>query len=517
MNTLNLGDLLRRRCETNPALEAIVEPDLERRLTYGDLNAMANRCAHVLSNELGLARGDRVALLLPSGSEFIAMLFGAAKAGAVIVPLNVRLTGSELRFILSDSGAAAIVYHPSLSGLVDSIRAVEEHEIAVAAWVVTGAELTSGYAQALDGLFEKVDDEEPVPAPGGDNDLFIMYTSGTTGQPKGVVQTHQTIMWAGLTWLSVIDLHYEDRWWLPLPLFHVAALIPVVLAVQRGLTLVINAELNPLTAWKTIEQEKVTVGGSVPAILNFLRQAPDFEKANLEHLRCFLTGAAPMPVELIDIYARRGIQIMQGYALTETAGGGCYLSHEFATSKAGSTGKAMLYTDVRVVDDEGNDVAAGVSGEVLFQGPHMMKAYWNNPEATREAFTDDGWLRTGDIAAIDEDGFIFIKDRLKDMIISGGENVYPAEVENTLLGHPGVAEAGVIGQPSEKWGESPFAVVVRADPAITSDDILAHCRDKLSAFKNPKGVAFVDEIPRNPSGKILKRELRVRFPGPAPE
>ena len=220
----------------------------------------------------------------------------------------------------------------------------------------------------------------------------------------------------------------------------------------------------------------------------------------------------------IDILSKNpsmpSIEVVQGYSLTETAGGGCFLFNEYAHSKAGSTGKAMLYTEVRVVDASGNDVASGESGEVLFRGPHLMKEYWNNPEATAETLVD-GWLRTGDIAELDEDGFLFIKDRIKDMIISGGENVYPAEIENALLSHPSVVEAAVIGQPSEKWGESPFAIVVSSDTDLTEGDVLAHCDGKLSRFKQPKGVAFVDTIPRNPAGKVLKKELREQFPGPA--
>lgn len=519
MSSLNLGALLARRASNNPAMEALVEPDLGRRLTFAELNSMANRCARVLADELGIEKGDRVALLLPSGAEFIAMFYGAAKVGAVVVPLNTRLAGPELAYILSDSGASALVYQTAFSTLVDSVRAGDEHPLQVKGWLETGAEssVDSAATRVLEDLFAKVSDAEPELATGGDANLFIMYTSGTTGNPKGVVHTHDTVNWSALTWSSVIDFHYQDRLWLPLPLFHVAALMPLVIAVQRGMTLVINTEFNPATAWKTIADEKVTVGGSVPAILNFMRQAPDFETADLEHLRFFLTGAAPMPVELINIYAKRGIGVMQGYGLTETAGAGCVLSGEFAISKAGSTGKAMLYTEVRVLGEQGRDCVPGESGEVVIRGPHIMKEYWNDPEATRETWTDDGWLRTGDVAAFDEDGFVYIKDRVKDLIISGGENVYPAEVENALLGHPGVAEAAVIGQPSEKWGESPFAIVVRRDPGVTAEGLLEHCKGRLSRFKIPKGVAFADQIPRNPSGKILKRELRQQYPGPAPE
>ena len=515
MSNENLGRLLFRRSSISPQLEACVEPARDKRLSYADINSLANRCC-ALMRGFGIGKGDRIALLLPSGNEFVSLFYGAAKLGAVVVPLNLRLAGAELAYILADSGCRAVFYADLFAPLVANIRADQEHSLSVASWGELGTSPPAGDALAFGQLVSQASDEEPESGPGGDDNMFIMYTSGTTGRPKGVVHSHETVLWSALTWLSVMDLRAGDRLWLPLPMFHVAALIPVVLAVQRGLTLVVSAEFNPMEAWQVIESEKVTVAGAVPAMLNFMRQVPGFAVAKLEHLRGFLTGAAPMPIELIEIYDQRGIEVVQGYSLTETAGGGCFLANEFARSKAGSTGKGMLYTDVRIVDGKGNDVAAGESGEVLFRGPHLMKEYWNNPQATEDAFTD-GWLHTGDIAAFDEDGFIYIKDRIKDMIISGGENVYPAEIENALLSFAGVVEAAVIGQPSDKWGESPFAVIVRKDESVTESALLAHCQTRLSRFKLPKGVAFVESIPRNPSGKILKRELREQFPGPAPE
>lgn len=513
MSNENLGRLLFRRSNLSPQLESCVEPSRNLRLSFAELNSTANRFASLLRN-LGVAQGDRIALLLPSGNEFVGLFYAAAKIGAVVVPLNLRLAGAELAYILEDSGARAVFYADLFAPLVTEIRACEDHELPVQHWIELGSQPATGDALSFSAMFRQASDAEPDTGPGGDTNLFIMYTSGTTGRPKGVVHTHESVLWSALTWLSVMDLRAGDRLWLPLPMFHVAALIPVVLAVQRGLTLVVTAEFNPAEAWQVIEKEKVTVAGAVPAMLNFMRQVPGFAAAELKHLRCFITGAAPMPVELIEIYAKRGIEVVQGYSLTETAGGGCFLANEFAASKAGSTGKAMLYTDVRVIDANGEDVAAGESGEVLFRGPHLMKEYWNNPKATKAAFTG-GWLHTGDVATVDEDGFIYIKDRIKDMIISGGENVYPAEVENALLSFAGVVEAAVIGQPSEKWGESAFAVVVRKEDSVTEAALLEHCRARLSKFKLPKGFAFVETIPRNPSGKILKRELRAQFPGPA--
>ncbi|HEM47509.1 MAG TPA: 2-succinylbenzoyl-CoA synthetase, partial [Alphaproteobacteria bacterium] len=251
-------------------------------------------------------------------------------------------------------------------------------------------------------------------------------------------------------------------------------------------------------------------------MLNFMLQVPDHGRVDRSRLRWIMSGAAPVPVSLIQAYAKMGIDVHQVYGMTETCGPACLTSPETAVSKAGSTGKPFVHTEVRVVDDAGRDVTPGEPGEVWIRGPHIMKAYWNRPEATAETLRD-GWLLSGDVATVDEEGFVYIQDRKKDMIISGGENVYPAEVENAILSHPGVADVAVIGQPSDRWGESAFAVVVRSEPSLAERDVLDHCQGRLARFKQPRGVAFVDEIPRNPSGKALKRLLRERFPGPAPE
>ena len=275
-------------------------------------------------------------------------------------------------------------------------------------------------------------------------------------------------------------------------------------------------EFDPVRAWSLIEEETVTTTLLVPAMLNFMVQVPS-EQIHADQLRWIQSGAAPVPVSLIEQYAGMDIEIHQIYGLTESCGPACVIGADNALKKVGSTGKAFFHTEVRVVNDTGDDVAPGEQGEVWVRGGHIMLEYWHRPEATVETITQDRWLRTGDVATVDEDGFVFIQDRIKDMIISGGENVYPAEIENLLMSHPEVVEAAVIGQPSEKWGESPFAIVVSKEPSLTEDSVLQHCDGKLARFKLPKGAAFIDVIPRNANGKVLKRVLREQFPGPAPE
>jgi acyl-CoA synthetase (AMP-forming)/AMP-acid ligase II len=268
-------------------------------------------------------------------------------------------------------------------------------------------------------------------------------------------------------------------------------------------------DFDPSSVWSLIVEEKINIGASVPAILNFMRQVPEFAELNAPDFRFFITGAAPMPETLTRLYNDKGMEVIQGYALTESGGGGCMLMNEDALRKIGSAGKATMFTELCIRDEQGVRHSVG-TGEILMKAPHMMKEYWNRPEATEEAY-DDGWFCTGDIAEIDEEGFIFIKDRIKDMIISGGENIYPAEVENVILAHPAVTEVAVIGLPDEKWGESTCAIVVVNDDKVDEEAIIASCEEKLSRYKLPRKVIFVDTIPRNPSGKILKRVLRDQY------
>jgi len=504
--SINVGQIMLQRAELSPSLEAFVEPSTDIRMSYRELNAYTNRCAAVLSG-MGLAPGDRVALLMKNCVEFVGLFYGAAKLGLVVVPLNTRLAAAELAFILSDSGAKALFYGLECAETTSGIRADEEYDVQVQNWIQ--AHTGGDCEQCLATLLKEADDSEPEPTAGGSDNLFIMYTSGTTGLPKGVVHTHDTISWAVYSWATTMDTRYRDRLLLPLPMFHVAALTTVIACATGGVSIISMPNFDPLAAWALIKSERVNIGGAVPAILNFMRQAPDFENFQSEHFRCFATGGAPLPKALIEIYNAKNIEAVQGYALTESGGGGSFLLNEYAISKAGSAGKPAMFCDMRVRDEHGNITRAG-TGEVVIKAPFIMKEYWNRPDATAETF-DRGWFRTGDIAEIDEEGFVYIKDRIKDMIISGGENIYPAEIENVIIAHPAVAEVAVIGLPDEKWGEVACAVVVADPGAVTAEQIVEHCGKKLSRFKLPKKVIFADAIPRNPGGKVLKRVLKEKY------
>ena len=510
----NLGLFLAKRAKLSPQLEAIVEVERDRRFSYAEMNARVNRVAHTLLDR-GVRPGDRVAFLMMNSAEYLEGYFACAKIGAVMVPLNWRLVPDELDFILRDSGSTSLFFDTEFDAAVADLHG---RDLDIRSWIRVG-DNSSRPEWALDfsGLTASASEEEPATGADGDDLLFIMYTSGTTGLPKGVVHSHNTTAWGSLTMNMTADIRYRDRYLQMLPLFHVGALTPATAIFHRGGTLVLMRAFDPSAAFDAIEGERCTVGLAVPAMLQFMWVSPKRESCDLSRLRWMLCGAAPVPVSVIENYNQIGIAIHQVYGLTETCGPACLISSEESLAKAGSTGPAFFHTDVRVVDDAGQDVAPGESGEVIIRGPHVMLEYWNRPDATAEAIRD-GWLYSGDLATVDKEGFVYIQDRKKDMIISGGENIYPAEIENVLSGYNKIKECAVIGQPSERWGESPVAIVVLVDgQQADPQEIIDFCHGKLGRFKIPRTVDFIDEIPRNPSGKILKRILREQFPGPAPE
>jgi O-succinylbenzoate-CoA ligase len=506
---MNIGQLLTRRAFLSPDVEAMVEPAVGgRRIRFRELNARCNRVAHALRGA-GVKHGDRVALLLMNGAEFIESFFAVAKIGAVNVPLNWRLLADELEFILKDSGATVLLYAENFAPVVAELQRRGE-KTDLRTWVQVGG-TAAPFAQDYQAWMGAMPADEPGFAGADDDLLFIMYTSGTTGLPKGVMHSHRTVMWSAFNVTASADFHYKDRFLTALPLFHVGALMPSLCCVYTGSTQVILKAFDPKLAWELIRDEKITTTLLVPAMLQFMQATYDKATHDASALRWVLCGAAPVPVTLIKAYEEIGVEVHQLYGLTESCGPGCLIMGEDALTRAGSTGRAYFYTDVRVVDADGKDCASGEPGEIILRGPHNMVGYWKRPEATALALRD-GWLYTGDVGTMDEDGFVTIRDRLKDMLISGGENIYPAEVENMLLGHAAVADAAVIGLPSPKWGEVPLAVVVaRKGAAIDAAELLAWCKGRLATFKLPKAAVVVSEIPRNPSGKILKRVLREQF------
>jgi acyl-CoA synthetase (AMP-forming)/AMP-acid ligase II len=511
----NLGLILSKRAFLSPDTEAYVDSHSAERLTFAELNERCNQLANALLAS-GIEKGERVGLLLMNSAEFMEAYFALAKIGAVVVPLNWRLVADELEFILKNSGTRRLLFDDDFVDTVADLHARGD-KTEVGQWLqVSNAEDVAYFAQSYREFRDAGSRAEP-PLGASDQDmLYIMYTSGTTGLPKGVVHTHDSAIWAILTISANAYYREGDRYLAALPMFHVGALTPLAVNVYRGATSVVMRSFEPGLAWQLIHDEKVNNGLMVPAMLNFMLQVPGFaERYDFSAVRWIMTGAAPVPVALTKAYTDMGINILQVYGLTETCGPACLMDSENALRLPESTGKAFFHTQVRVVNDAGEDCGPDEAGEVLVAGKHIMREYWNNPQATAETIVD-GWLHTGDKAVMDADGFVSIRDRIKDMIISGGENVYPAEIEGALMTHPQISEAAVIGQDSERWGESPLAIVVRTDEALTASEVLDYCRGKLAGFKRPQAVEFVAEIPRNPSGKILKRLLREQFPRSAP-
>jgi acyl-CoA synthetase (AMP-forming)/AMP-acid ligase II len=518
MNT-NIGLLLKKRAQISPDKEAFVEYERGRRFSFKQLNQRANKIANTLLAN-AVEPGDRVAVLMKNGIEFVETYFAVAKIGAILVPVNWRLVAAEISYILADSGTSALVYDSDFDTAVSAIQQGKHGDMPLKCWLrrQNDEQPVPDWAQNYNTALNAASDQEPPIGAWDDDLLFIMYTSGTTGHPKGAMHSHDGMLWSQLTSMSTSDMRSDDRYLLPLPMFHVGCLNPVSLLVHRGGTGIIMRELELGEMFKCIDEEKVSTFMAVPALLQFMLMAPEREQYDISSLRWIATGAAPVPVSLLRDYQAINIAIHQAYGLTESCGPGTLLLPADAEAKVGSCGRPQMHTEAKIVDAKGNIIApgSGQAGELLLAGRHMMKGYWNKPEATAETLVD-GWLHTGDICTMDAEGFITICDRMKDMIISGGENIYPAELENVLAACPEVHEAAVIGVPSEKWGETPLAIVVPAPGSSpTPASLKAFCKENLASYKVPQLYELVATLPRNPSGKLLKPQLRKRFPDAAP-
>jgi fatty-acyl-CoA synthase len=424
------------------------------------------------------------------------------------VPLNWRLTAPELTYIAADCGATLLVHAAEMTGTATAV--VAAGSTALRHLVELGPPFEG---MATGGVRAGAGASAPIDAPVGlDDPAVIIYTSGTTGRPKGATLSHGNITWNCVNVLIDTDLASDEVALVCAPLFHVAALNMVSLPIlMKGGTVVLTGGFDPDVALDLIARHGVTVMFGVPAMFNAMAQVPAFASADLSSLRRLLCGGAPVPLSTIRTYLDRGIPFLQGYGMTETSPGALFLGAERAADKAGSAGVASFFTDVRVVRPDGSEVEPGEKGEVVVAGPNVMRGYWNRPEATAEVMDGD-WFRSGDVAIVDDDGYVTIVDRMKDVIISGGENIYPAEVEDVIYGHPGVAECAVIGVPHERWGEVGRAIVVRrAGAALDEEALLEHLDGRLARFKLPRSVVFTDELPRSGAGKVLKAELRAIF------
>jgi fatty-acyl-CoA synthase len=487
-----------------PDKVAVVDLASERRFSYAQFDARISRLAAHLREKLRIARGDRVAVLALNTSDTLEVQFACGRLGAVFLPLNTRLTVPELQYIVGDAAPSLMIHDAELADIALAVAKMCK----VSSTLLLGP---GGSYEAAIAAAKPLDQPELVTL---DDISTIMYTSGTTGQPKGAIITHGMTFWNCVNLGGPAYISPSSVFLTVLPLFHTGGLNcytnPVL---HAGGTVLIMRAFDPGLALQLISDpaRRINVFFGVPSIYQFMAQHPAFATSDFSRLVIGGVGGAPMPVPLLKVWEQRGVALQQGYGMTETSPAVMTLDREDAARKAGSSGKPVLHTEVRIVRPDGTDADVGETGELWVKGPNITPGYWNRPDANASSFTD-GWLHTGDAARIDEEGFYYIVDRWKDMYISGGENVYPAEVENVLHQLAAIAEAAVIGIPSEQWGEVGMAIIaVKPNHSITEAEIYAHCEANLARFKRPRAIKFVDALPRNATGKIHKPTLRKNF------
>ena len=502
---IGLGSWFSRRVRQTPDRPALTFEGATR--SFAQMQDAIDRLAAALK-AAGICRGDRIAFLGLNQPVYFDLLFAAARLGAIFVPLNYRLTGPELDYIINDAGVHTLVVDGPHRPVIDGIRARLCCRLYLSA---------DGPAQGWQPVSDFVGNTPPLlegEATADDDIAVIMYTSGTTGRPKGVMLTHGNLWWANINAMLGADFSQNDISIVMAPLFHIGGLNTGALGTwQKGGHIILHRSFDPARFLADVAQYRVTGTFAVPAMLLFISQHVEFATADLSSLRLISCGGAPAPEPLLQLYSARGIPLNQGYGLTETAPSGTFLGNDFALAKLGSAGKAAYFVDLRIVGEDGRTpLGAGERGEIIMRGPQIMRGYWNKPDATAAAIDPEGWFHSGDIGYLDEDGFLYICDRLKDMIISGGENVYPAEVEAVLYAHAAIAEIAVLGEPSEKWGETVTAVaVLKAGTSLDLDELRDWATERLARYKLPTRLEIIDALPRNPAGKVLKFELRDRF------
>ncbi|MFL6194366.1 MAG: class I adenylate-forming enzyme family protein [Thermoanaerobaculia bacterium] len=490
------GDLLGERARLTPDRTALVYVPTGERLTYAELDARAVRLARVW-REMGVHPGDRFAILADNRIELIDAFFAAAKSGVILVPLGTRLTARELAGILEDARPAGLLYGAEHAATVEALKEL----IDLDHWVPL---------ESLESLAAALPDtpwERHRCAP---EDLWcLLYTSGTTGRPKGVMLPHRMILWNGYNTAASWQLRPDDVSPIFTPLYHAGGLaVFLVPLFTLGGTIVLHRGFDAGEVWRAVEREGCTVVLGVPTIYKLLMEDPGFATADLSRVRWFVSGGAPLPTYLIEAYHARGVPLKQGYGLTEV-GVNCFaMTVEESIARPGSIGKPLLFTEARLAGEDGAEAPMGEVGELWLRGPHVCKGYWNNPEATAAALDPEGWFHTGDLARKDADGFYTIAGRKKDMIISGGVNVYPAEIEGELLLHPQIRDAAVAGIPHPTWGEVGVAFLVPGENPPTPEDLAAFLEGRLAKYKIPREFVFLEALPRTPYGKVVKGELR---------
>jgi acyl-CoA synthetase (AMP-forming)/AMP-acid ligase II len=490
---LTVPELVSRSARRDPDGPALAFEGARR--SFGELEERSDRLAAVLAAR-GIGPGDHVAMLQYNGIEFVEAFLGVQKVGACAVPVNFRLSREEVDYVLADCGAALVIADPELAPRAGSLPTL-----------AVGPDYEAALAAAPPGRPEFEVQSHDL--------AFLMYTSGTTGRPKGAMLSHQNLVVNTTNWLYEVGARPDDVWLSGLPLFHIGGLNGVLPFLHLGALAVIEPSggFDPSQSIARLAEHDVSMCFFVPTQWQEICSSPEVGKVDRERLRKAMWGASQAPLPTLELLAATfpSVEIVNAFGQTEMSSNTCFLKGEDAIRKMGSVGRPALGVEVRIVDEEGADVPPGEVGEIVYRGPTVMQGYAGKPEATAEAFAG-GWFHSGDLVREDPEGFIYVVDRLKDMLISGGENVYPAEVERALIEHPAVAEVAVVGVAHPRWVETPLAVVVAAPGAeVGEEELIALCRERLAGYKKPSAVVFVDELPRNAAGKVLKRQLRDAY------
>jgi len=503
---MSLPYLLRRAAFKFPDKEAIVSET--GRWTYRRWDCSSNKRAWALK-KCGVRKGDHVATLFLNGNEVLETYLAVMKLGAVVVPLNVRLSSGELNYIVNHSDASTVIFSHEFLKTVSSMKPSCP---AVKQWIVSGAESPEGF-RSLDELLQDESDEDPF-IPIAERDIAcILYTAGTTGKPKGVLLSHRNCIWAAASAASDVDYKPEYRVALVFPLYHAAAFGIFVTNLYLGCTHVTMKQFDPQKVMEMIFRERINRIVFPPTVWNFILQLPDIDRFDTSSVRSLGSGAETMPLQtkkrLLNLFPNASLG--ETYGMTETVATISTLKPADVLRKLASVGRPFVNMEIRIADGENEDLPPGELGEILVRGPNVMEGYYKDPDAGAEALKG-GWLHTGDLGKLDEEGFLFIVDRKKDMIISGGENIYPKEIEEVLYTHPKILEAAVIGVPDALWGEKVHAVVALKDgETLTEDQVIDYCKARIAGFKKPKSVEFVQRLPRSPAGKVLKSVLREQW------
>jgi fatty-acyl-CoA synthase len=503
------ADLMSSRARLTPDREALFELHTGQRYTYAELNRRANRLANFLVGELGIRQGDRVSILAQNSVVYLDLFYGLAKIGAIFTPLNWRLVARELAYIVNDAEPRVLIVGPEY---VDVARELLPQVKIEHVFTVEGAAL-DGARSYETAVCHAAATEPDRPALDSESPYAILYTSGTTGLPKGAIIPHQQVLYNCLNTTASWGLTDRDVSPVFTPLFHAGGLFAFLTPIlYLGGRIVLGRNFNVEETLRVIVEERCTVILGVPTLFQMWLDSPAFAQADFSHVHFFISGGAPCPPALMNAWRqKKGVIFRQGYGLTEV-GANCFaMTDEDSVPKTGAVGRPIFHSKMRLVDDNGQDVPPGTPGELLIWGPHVCSGYWRNPEATRKTITD-GWFHTGDVARMDNDGFYTIVGRAKDMIISGGENIYAAEVEAVFREHSGVVDAALIGEPDERWGEVGLMIVVLAGgAAMTEQELKDFCGERLARYKIPKRIIFAPSLPYSPYGKVIKEELRQKY------